>query len=51
MPTPSLKRQRQIVSIEYIGFMMTLTLTLENGSGTDFGASQCIPMTLGVGIA
>ena len=44
--------------------VLTLGLTLGNGSGTDFGASQCIPMgpcrwrrryrwrlTLGVGIA
>ena len=33
VPTPS-------VSFE----VLTLGLTLGNGSGTDFGASQCIPM-------
>ena len=38
--------------------VLPLWLMLENGSGTDFGTSQCIPMgpyhcrsTLGVGIA
>ena len=38
--TPSVKRQASSGSFE----VMTLGLTLENGSGTDFGASQCIPM-------
>ena len=41
--TPSVKRQRQGErQIEYIESMVTLG----NGSGTDFGASQCIPMDL-----
>ena len=48
------------VPLECVMYMMTLPLTLGNGSGTHFGASQCIPMgpcrftrhlTLGVGIA
>ena len=44
MPTPSVSGSFEV---------LTLGLTLGNGSGTDFGASQCIPMgpcrlTLGV---
>ena len=43
MNTPSVKRQHQGEhQIEYIGSMVTLG----NGSGTDFGVSQCIPMDL-----
>ena len=41
MNTPSVKRQRQR-EIDCIGSMVTLG----NGSGTDFGASQCISMDL-----
>ena len=42
--TPNVKRQRQIGSIGIHCNIVTLLLTLGNGSGTDFGASQCIPM-------
>ena len=38
--------KRQIDPIEVHGSIVTLILALENGSGTDFGASQCIPMDL-----
>ena len=32
------------VPLECIVYVMTLPMMLGNGSGTDFGASQCIPM-------
>ena len=38
--TPSVKRQASSGSFE----VLTLAMMLGNGSGTHFGASQCIPM-------
>ena len=40
IPTPRVKHQAARGSFE----VLTLGSTLGNGSGTDFGASQCIPM-------